>query len=158
MSNIHVSKELDHSKSPRVRLGVGLARGQNPNLVEGQFGMMPGTMKEHSMSMQSIFTGRYSYISCQVQCSTSRTDPGGIGLFAKKAHGTPLTIGPGPRCIFMFFEGAKPPSQYGADVGIPLILAAWHLKFVGSKYTMSCLNVTSSMKRYFPFLIARLTD
>ena len=47
-------------------LGVGLARGQNPNLVEGQFGKMPGTMKEHSMSVQSIFTGRYPYISCQV--------------------------------------------------------------------------------------------
>ena len=40
-------------------LGV---RGQNPNLVEGQFGKMPGTMNEHSMSMQSIFTGRLSYI------------------------------------------------------------------------------------------------
>ena len=27
-----------------------------PNLVEGQFGKMPGTMQEHHMSMQSIFT------------------------------------------------------------------------------------------------------
>ena len=34
---------------------VGLARGQNPKLVEGQFGKMPGTMKEHNMSMQSLF-------------------------------------------------------------------------------------------------------
>ena len=38
------------------RLRVGLARGQNPNLVEGQFGKMPGTMQEHNMSMQLIFT------------------------------------------------------------------------------------------------------
>ena len=37
-------------------LRVGLARGHNPNLVEGQFGKMPGTMKEHNISMQSIFT------------------------------------------------------------------------------------------------------
>ena len=37
-------------------LRVGLARGDNPNLVEGQFGKMPGTIKEHNMLMQSIFT------------------------------------------------------------------------------------------------------
>ena len=35
-------------------LRVGLACGHNPNLVEGQFGKMPGTMQEHNMSMQSI--------------------------------------------------------------------------------------------------------
>ena len=39
-----------------MSLRVGLARGQNPNLAEGQFGEMPGTMQEHNMSMQSIFT------------------------------------------------------------------------------------------------------
>ena len=38
-------------------LEVGLARGQNPKLVEGQFGKMPGTIKEHNMSMEPLFTG-----------------------------------------------------------------------------------------------------
>ena len=45
-----------HVSKHKAALRVGLARGHNPNLVEGQFGKMPGTMKEHNMSMQSIFT------------------------------------------------------------------------------------------------------
>ena len=50
----------------RFALKVGLARGHGPNLVEGQFGKMPGTMQEPNMSMQSIFTRQNLCISCQM--------------------------------------------------------------------------------------------
>ena len=46
-------------------------RGLNPNLVEGQFGKMPGTMKEHNMSMQSIFTRQNLRISLALEFASA---------------------------------------------------------------------------------------
>ena len=40
----------------KSRFGPWTQSQFGPNLVEGQFGKMPGTMQEHNMSMQSIFT------------------------------------------------------------------------------------------------------
>ena len=50
------SEAMSRSTRFESRFGPWTQSQFGPNLVEGQFGKMPGTMQEHNMSMQSTFT------------------------------------------------------------------------------------------------------